>query len=104
MLMCSTKHAPGNKRDGWTSWWNLQESWLTLIRVQRRHDRNSCFGSNLLLLALGKELSVRSTLSARAIMPLCDVLTATNTHVANAEERCHGSAVTVIPEMYSLSN
>lgn len=29
--MCCIKHAPGRRKDGWTSWWSLQESWLTLI-------------------------------------------------------------------------
>uniref|UniRef100_A0A9J7ZN22 PiggyBac transposable element-derived protein domain-containing protein n=1 Tax=Cyprinus carpio carpio TaxID=630221 RepID=A0A9J7ZN22_CYPCA len=43
-------------------------------------------------LALEKEPCVRSNTNARTIMPLCDVFTATDTHVVNADGRYHGSA------------
>lgn len=92
MHMCCIKHAPGRRKDGWTSWWSLQESWLTLIWLGRRQEKNSCFGHNPPHLALEKEPRVRSNTNARTIMPLCDVFTATDTHVVNADYRYHGSA------------
>lgn len=92
MHMCCIKHAPEGRKDGWTSWWSLQESWLTLICVRRRQEKNNCFGHNPPHLALEKEPCVRSNTNARTIMPLCDVFTATDTHVVNADGRYHGSA------------
>lgn len=58
----------------------FHHSWHALYNSRRRRTRKNCFSNNLLHLALGKGLTVRSAIDAR------------DTHVANVERRCHGSA------------
>lgn len=91
MPTCSINYAPGERKDGWISCLNWQESWLTPTWVWKRPKRSNCFGNNPPHHNWDKGPSVRLKSNARTIVQLCAVLTVTNIHVGNAERR-NGSA------------